>query len=69
MAAPSRNPGKSGPGTAVTGPRYSGRFGPDPQHSAAPGQPQQWTFLDFAAEEADAERLSEQLAAYLARDA
>jgi hypothetical protein len=33
---------------------------------AAAGQPRQWTLLDFAAEEADAERLAERLAACLA---
>ncbi|WBO69036.1 hypothetical protein [Streptomyces camelliae] len=35
-------------------------------NNAAAEQPQQWTLLDFAAEEADAERLAEQLAACLA---
>ncbi|MDH6220336.1 hypothetical protein [Streptomyces pseudovenezuelae] len=34
--------------------------------NAAAEQPQQWTLLDFAAEEADAARLAEQLAACLA---
>ncbi|MBR8642033.1 hypothetical protein KEF29_28705 [Streptomyces tuirus] len=34
--------------------------------SAAAGQPGQWTLLDFAAEEADAERLAERLADCLA---
>ncbi|MEX1655293.1 hypothetical protein ABZ960_19265 [Streptomyces pseudovenezuelae] len=34
--------------------------------SAAAEQPQQWTLLDFAAEEGDAERLAEQLSACLA---
>jgi hypothetical protein len=34
--------------------------------SAAAEQPRQWTLLDFAAEEADAERLAKQLAACLA---
>ena len=34
--------------------------------SAAPGQPRQWTLLDFAADEADAERLAGQLAGSLA---
>jgi hypothetical protein len=34
--------------------------------SAAAEQPRQWTLLDFAAEEGDAERLAEQLAACLA---
>lgn len=34
--------------------------------TAAPGQPRQWTLLDFSAEEADAERLAGQLAAGLA---
>lgn len=32
----------------------------------APGQPQQWTILDFTAKEGDAERLAEQMAACLA---
>ena len=35
-------------------------------NNAAAEQPQQWTLLDFAAEEADAERLAEQLSACLA---
>lgn len=35
------------------------------EHPAA-GQPPCWTLLDFAAEEADAERLAEQMAACLA---
>ena len=35
-------------------------------NNTAAEQPQQWTLLDFAAEEADAERLAEQLAASLA---
>ncbi|WP_020139582.1 hypothetical protein [Streptomyces sp. 351MFTsu5.1] len=35
-------------------------------NNAAVEQPQQWTLLDFTAEEADAERLAEQLAACLA---
>jgi hypothetical protein len=35
-------------------------------NGAAAEQPQQWTLLDFAAAEADAERLAEQLAACLA---
>jgi hypothetical protein len=34
--------------------------------SAAAEQPRQWTLLDFAAEEGDAERLAEQLATCLA---
>lgn len=33
---------------------------------AAAGQPRQWTLLDFTAEEGDAERLAERLAACLA---
>jgi hypothetical protein len=33
--------------------------------NTAPDQPQRWTLLEFAAEEADAERLAEQLAACL----
>ncbi|MGK3943419.1 hypothetical protein [Streptomyces sp. RP5T] len=35
-------------------------------NNTAAEQPQQWTLLDFAAEEADAERLAGQLAACLA---
>jgi hypothetical protein len=35
-------------------------------NNAAAEQPQQWTLLDFAAEETDAERLAGQLAACLA---
>nr|WP_157169731.1 hypothetical protein [Streptomyces typhae] len=34
--------------------------------TTAPGQPRQWTLLDFAAAEADAESLAEQMAAPLA---
>lgn len=34
--------------------------------TAAPGQPQQWTLIDFAAEEDNAERLAEQMAGCLA---
>jgi len=33
---------------------------------AAPGQPRQWTLIDFAADEHDAERLADLLAAALA---
>ena len=36
-------------------------------NNAAAEQPQQWTLLDFGAEEADAERLAERLAACLAQ--
>ncbi|MFD4503572.1 hypothetical protein [Streptomyces sp. NPDC058457] len=35
-------------------------------NGTAAEQPQRWTLLDFAAEEADAERLAEQLAACIA---
>ena len=55
------------PGTELTGvSMHITKIARVEVNNAAAEQPQQWTLLDFAAEEADSERLAEQLAACLA---